>query len=1257
VPSQLTFNPATGNVDVNAGTPAGTYSFDYDICEKLNPTNCKTATISVTVVAAAITADTDTATGINGASGASNVANVLDGDTLNSVAATTSTVDITVITPATPASPGAPIPALNTATGQISVPAGTPAGNYAIEYEICDKINPLNCASNTAIIEVVGAPIVATDDGATGINGMTGATAVVNAFTADTVNGAAASAVNAVLSVAPTSSVPSQLTFNPATGNVDVNPASPAGTYSFDYQICEKLNPANCKVATISVTVVAAAIAADADSVTGINGATGANNVVDVLDGDTLNGAPATTSLVDIAVTTPATPVSPGAPVPTLDTATGQISVPAGTPAGNYTIAYEICEKLNPLNCAANSATIEVVASPIVAANDSASGINGMAGATAVVNAFTADTVNGAAASAANAVLSVAPTSTVPVQLTFNPATGDVDVKPGTPAGTYSFDYQICEKLNPTNCRTATISVTVVAAAIAADPDNTTGVNGATGATNVANVLDGDTLNGAPATTTLVDISVVTPAASVGGAPVPTLNASTGQVDVPAGTPAGNYTIEYQICEKLNPSNCSTNVVTIEVIAPPIVAANDTATGINGFIGATAVVNAFTADTINGVAASSANATLSVAPTSTVPTQLTFDPATGSVDVKAGAAAGDYSFDYQICERLNPSNCAVATITVTVVPAPIVASAESTPSVFSTSGGNNLVNVLTNDTLNGQPVVISAVNLTVTTPAANPGVTLDTATGLVSVAPGTPAGAYTIGYQICEKLNPTNCATSVVSVVVEEAMGSIAGTVFTDMDVDGLLDGEEPRRPNWIVEVVKDGAIVATATSDANGNYQVDNLLKGNGYDVRFRNPENRVIYGEIEGISVEAATVLRDQNQPIDPSGVVFDSVTRQPVSGVMVTMANSSGTQLPIACFLDPTQRGQITGASGEYRFDIIPGASPECPAGETIYTIAITSPAGYSSESSVLLPQVGPFDPSGLPAPVRISPGPLPPASGDVTYYLTFRLASGDPDVVYNHIAIDPFLSRAPLVVTKTSPKRSASTGDLVPYEITVRNNENVQRAGVEVVDILPPGMKYVAGSAMAGGAPSEPVVTDRELSWRSQTIPANGQVRYNLTLVVGAGVTGGEKVNTGVAEQQSTGTAISNRGTAVVSIVPSSVFDCSELLGKVFEDRNRNGYQDEGEPGVPSVRLATVNGQLITTDSFGRYHIACAAVPDARIGSNFVLKLDTRTLPLGWDVTSDNPRSIRLTRGKFGELNFGVAPSNEAPASASRNDGEE
>jgi hypothetical protein len=149
-----------------------------------------------------------------------------------------------------------------------------------------------------------------------------------------------------------------------------------------------------------------------------------------------------------------------------------------------------------------------------------------------------------------------------------------------------------------------------------------------------------------------------------------------------------------------------------------------------------------------------------------------------------------------------------------------------------------------------------------------------------------------------------------------------------------------------------------------------------------------------------------------------------------------------------------------------------------------------------------------------------------------------------------------------------------------------------------------------------------------------------------MVVGAGVTDGEKVNTGLARNDRDNADISNRGTAVVSITPSAVFDCAELLGKVFDDTNRNGHQDDGERGLPGVRLATVNGLLVTTDDYGRYHIACAAVPDARIGSNFVLKIDSATLPPGYAPTQDNPQSIRLTRGKFGKLNFGAAPSNAA-----------
>ena len=37
----------------------------------------------------------------------------------------------------------------------------------------------------------------------------------------------------------------------------------------------------------------------------------------------------------------------------------------------------------------------------------------------------------------------------------------------------------------------------------------------------------------------------------------------------------------------------------------------------------------------------------------------------------------------------------------------------------------------------------------------------------------------------------------------------------------------------------------------------------------------------------------------------------------------------------------------------------------------------------------------------------------------------------------------------------------------------------------------------------------------------------------------------------------------------------------------------------------------------------------------------MKLDIRTLPTGYYVTSENPRDVRLTRGKITKLNFGAS----------------
>ena len=45
---------------------------------------------------------------------------------------------------------------------------------------------------------------------------------------------------------------------------------------------------------------------------------------------------------------------------------------------------------------------------------------------------------------------------------------------------------------------------------------------------------------------------------------------------------------------------------------------------------------------------------------------------------------------------------------------------------------------------------------------------------------------------------------------------------------------------------------------------------------------------------------------------------------------------------------------------------------------------------------------------------------------------------------------------------------------------------------------------------------------------------------------------------------------------VTIKEEHVFDCGEIIGRVFDDMNNNGYMDEGEPGLPGVRVVTVKG---------------------------------------------------------------------------------
>jgi hypothetical protein len=71
------------------------------------------------------------------------------------------------------------------------------------------------------------------------------------------------------------------------------------------------------------------------------------------------------------------------------------------------------------------------------------------------------------------------------------------------------------------------------------------------------------------------------------------------------------------------------------------------------------------------------------------------------------------------------------------------------------------------------------------------------------------------------------------------------------------------------------------------------------------------------------------------------------------------------------------------------------------------------------------------------------------------------------------------------------------------------------------------------------------------------------------------------------------------------------------------------------------VATATGLEATTDAYGRFHITCAITPNEDRGSNFVLKLDDRTLPSGFRMSTDQVQVKRATRGKALKFDFGAS----------------
>ncbi|ALN88584.1 fimbrial isopeptide formation D2 domain protein [Lysobacter capsici] len=1236
-----TLDPVTGEVTVPAGTPSGSYTITYQICEKLNPSNCDQATVTVPVTAVPIDAVNDTPPAVSGVSGGS-AGNAYDNDSLNGAPVNPADLNGTVLTPATPIN-GGPVPTLDPVTGNVTVPAGTPAGNYTITYQICEKLNPSNCDQATVTVPVTAATINAENDTPPAVSGTTGGSAG-NAYDNDSLNGAPVNPAGlngTVLTPATPINGGPVPALDPVTGNVTVPAGTPAGNYTITYQICEKLNPSNCDDATVTVPVTAPVIDAVDDGFGPVPGTNG-GNAGNAYDNDTLGGAPVDPADVNGTVLTPATPIN-GGPVPTLDPATGNVTVPAGTPAGNYTITYQICEKLNPSNCDQATATVPVTAPVIDAVDDGFPPVPGANGGNAG-NAYDNDTLGGTPVDPADVngtVLTPAtPINGGPVP-TLDPATGNVTVPAGTPAGNYTITYQICEKLNPSNCDQATVTVPVTAPVIDAVDDGLGPVPGTNGG-NAGNAYGNDTLGGAPVDPADVNGTVLTPATPINGGPVPTLDPATGNVTVPAGTPAGNYTITYQICEKLNPSNCDQATVTVPVTAPVIDAVDDDFAPTPGTNGGN-VGNAYNNDRLNGAPVDPTNVTGTVltpaTPINGGPVPM-LDPATGNVMVPPGTPAGTYTITYQICEKLNPSNCDQATVTVAVAPPTIDTVDDDFAPTPGTIGGT-AGNAYDNDKLNGAPVDPASVTGTVLTPATpingGPVPTLDPATGNVMLPPGTPGGTYTIRYQICEKLNPSNCDQATVTVVVtapvidavddrspqiDGSVGGNAGNAYTSDTLNRVAVNPADIVGSVITPATSAGVVLDPAT----GNVSVARGTQGGTYTIRYQ------ICERLNPSNCDQATVTVVVVNPAQIRVLKTAAVRTGKIGDLIrytLTVENVGSANLIDGYIVDTPPAGfsYVAGslqASDDDSLAVVSGQSPlrfgdiDLAAGKRatlVYLMRIGS--GVRPGTQVNSAQA--YDDGGKPV-SNIATAEIQIESDSL---IDDSLVFG---TVFNDRDRDGWQDSAALSGVRVQ-------GGFAP-ESYIANSTTVDRgAGPQSEpDASSPMLHGVeVGAISARQSPADPVEAHRvvirqrlrELSFTDDFVLTSAQgvtVRMDAAGKTTVAKTGEAAKGLNVAEPTVERRVAVAEGGYVVDYV----------IGNAGIDEN----------GIPGVRIASVEGLLIETDQFGRYHLANVPGGTWERGRNFILKVDPSTLPTGSEFTTDNPLLRRITPGIPVRFDWGV-----------------
>ncbi len=385
----------------------------------------------------------------------------------------------------------------------------------------------------------------------------------------------------------------------------------------------------------------------------------------------------------------------------------------------------------------------------------------------------------------------------------------------------------------------------------------------------------------------------------------------------------------------------------------------------------------------------------------------------------------------------------------------------------------------------------------------------------------------------------------------------ISGRVYVDMNANCGYDPGEPLLPGVTIHLLNaEGAVLATTTTDAQGEYRFENLLPG-VYGVLEIQPAGYIdgcdqvgsAGGQIEqsdmiaGIPITSGTTAVDYNfgelVPSSISGWVYVDANNNGVreagergiGNVKLTLLDADGA---------PTGRVAYTDANGYYEFDqLAPG----------MYSIAQTQPEGYFDG----------LDAAGSHGGVAVNPGDL---------IRDIAIPPGVQAVEYNFGELEP--------------------ATLSGWVYVDANNNGVRE----------PGERGIGGVTLtllaADGTPTGRVVTTNAAGFyqfdnlRPDTYQvAQTQPQGYFDGLDSAGSHGGVAVNPGDLIYD----IVLGSGAEAVEYNFGEL-EPARISGRVWAEHNMNWVLDPGEPLLAGVTiyLLDASGSRIaqtTTDAQGRY----------------------------------------------------------------------